>query len=302
MRFKDLGATGVRIPELGMGTVDYHAGPGPLHKGLEAGAVFIDTAESYGTEPVVGEAIRGMRDRVFVATKVSPEHFRAADLRRSADDSLLRLGVDHIDLYQLHYPNPRIPIEETMGALAGLIDAGKVRFCGVSNFTVAQIEEAQKALGKYPIVANQVRYNIVNRTIETSVLPYCQSHRITVIAYSPLAKSLGRILDCDPDRSIDEISRVTGKTAAQIAINWCLCHDWVVAIPKGGSEAHILENCGATDWRLTTGQLAFLDAKIRYRRRTRFDELARKWTPHSLQQIARRAVDYLPRSVRRRIL
>lgn len=302
MMFKELARTGVQLPEIGIGTYDYHAGPSPLRKGLEAGALFIDTAESYGTEPVVGEAIRGMRNRVFLATKVSPEHFRAADLRRSVDASLLQLGVDQVDLLQLHHPNPSIPIQETMDALAGVIEAGKVRFCGVSNFSLVQMQEAQNALGKHPIVSNQVRYNIINRTIESSLLPYCQSHRITIIAYSPLAKSLGRILDCDPKRTIERIAQATGKTPAQIVINWCLCKDGVVTIPKGGSEEHVLENCAATGWRLTPEQLALLDATIEYRHRNRFDEAVRQLMPRSWQRVARRAVDYLPRSVRRRIL
>src|SRR5438876_986875 len=118
---KELGRTGILIPELGIGTWNYHAGPLILRKGLDLGALFIDTAESYGTEPVVGDALRGIRDRVFLATKVSPKNFRSNDLRRSADRSLQRLGTDRIDLLQLHEPNPSIPIEETMGAMADLV-------------------------------------------------------------------------------------------------------------------------------------------------------------------------------------
>ena len=144
----ELAKTGVFIPEVGIGTWSYQAGPGPLRKGLEAGAVFIDTAESYGTETVVGEAVRGMRDRVFIATKVSPQNFQRADLRRSVDTSLRKMGIDVIDLLQLHEPNPSIPIVETMGVLTDLVDAGKIRFVGVSNFSMEQLKEAQKTLNK----------------------------------------------------------------------------------------------------------------------------------------------------------
>lgn len=302
MMVKELGLTGVRIPEVGIGTYDYHAGPELLRRGIESGAAFLDTAESYGTEAVAGEAVRGIRDRVFIATKVSPQHFRAADLRNAVDASLRRLGVDTIDLLQLHYPNPAIPIQETMGAMGDLVDAGKVRFCGVSNFSVDQLREAQKALGKHPVVSNQVRYNLIDRTIEAGLLQYCQAQRINVIAYSPLAKSLGRIADCDPTGTIAGIARATGKSPAQIAINWCLTKDGVVAIPKGGSQEHILENCGASDWRLSPEQIALLDAKVYYRRRNWLDRLARQSLPRPLRSIAAQAVRYLPRSLRRRVL
>lgn len=296
----ELAKTGVFIPEIGIGTWEYHAGSGPLRAGLEAGALFIDTAESYGSEPAVGEAVRGIRDRVFIATKVSPENFRPADLRRSVEASLWRLGTDCVDLLQLHEPNPAIPIEETMGAVSELITAGKVKFAGVSNFSLAQLQAAQKALGRFPIVSNQVRYNLIDRTIETDLLPYCRANRITVIAYCPLARGLHRIRDCDPTGVIDELARDTGKSPAQIVLNWCLCQTGVVVIPKGNSVEHILDNCGASDWRLTREQVALLDSRIHHRRRSRFDLLVRQWLPGPLQPLAVRTLDVLPRGVRRR--
>jgi diketogulonate reductase-like aldo/keto reductase len=188
-----------------------------------------------------------------------------------------------------------------MGAVADLIEAGKVRFAGVSNFSVAQLQEAQKALGTYPLVSNQVRYNLIDRTIEKDVLEYCQANRVTVIAYCPLARGLNRIRDCDPSGAIDELVRMTGRSPAQIVLNWCLCKEGVVAIPKGNSEEHILDNCGAAGWRLSAEQVALLDSRIRYRRRNRVDMLARRYTPRSLQSLASRAVHLLPRSLRRRV-
>jgi diketogulonate reductase-like aldo/keto reductase len=302
MLVKELGRTGVSIPEVGIGTFAYQGGPELLRQGLDAGALFIDTAESYGTESVVGEALRGIRDRVFLATKVSPEHFHERDLRDAVDASLRRLAVDSVDLVQLHYPNPSIPIQETMGALSGLVDAGKVRFCGVSNFSIDQLREAQKALGARPLVSNQVRYNIIDRTIESGLLHYCQQHGITVIVYSPLAKSLNRIIECDPSGSVSQIARAVGKSPAQVVINWCLCKDGVVAIPKAGSREHLLDNCGASDWRLSSEQIALLDARIQFRHRNRFDQLARKLVPRGLQRFAVGALRYLPHGVRRRVL
>ena len=298
---KELGHTGVPLPEIGLGTWQYHGGHRPLRAGLEAGACFIDTAESYGVEAVVGEAVQGMRDRVFIATKVSPQNFRHEDLKRSADASLMKLAIDSIDLLQLHEPNPLIPIDETMDAMAELVDAGKIRYIGVSNFSVGQLEKAQKALGKRQIVSNQVRYSLIDRTIETGLLQYCQAHHITVIAYSPLGREFSRVRDCDPTGVIDELARVTGKSPAQIIINWCLCKDGVVAIPKGNSTEHILDNCGASDWRLSQEQLALLDSRIQYRRRSRFDMLVRQWMPGPLRSLAVRAVKALPLGLRRRV-
>src|SRR5262249_901757 len=121
---KELAQTGVYLPEIGMGTSQYQAGPTLLRRGLDAGALFLDTAESSGTEEVVGGAVKGRGDRFFVATKVSPQNFRGADLRRSVDSSLKRLEMETIDLLQLHQPNTAIPIEETVGAVTDLIAAG----------------------------------------------------------------------------------------------------------------------------------------------------------------------------------
>jgi diketogulonate reductase-like aldo/keto reductase len=298
---KELGTTGVFIPEVGIGTWDYRAGPEPLRRGLEAGALFIDTAESYGTEPVVAAAIAGIRDRVFLATKISPQNFRSKDLIRSAESSLQRLQLDCIDLLQLHQPNPSVAIAETMDAMTSLVDAGKVRFIGVSNFSLRQLQEAQRASRKYPVVSNQLRYNIIDRTIEKDLLPYCQENKITVIAYSPLARGLGRIRDCDPEQIIERLARETGRTGSQIILNWCLCKQGVVAIPKGNSAAHILENCGASGWRLTEEQVRLLDANIQHRQRTGFDALLRRYTPGPVRKIGLQVLNHLPPGLRRRI-
>lgn len=301
MHSKELGRTGIRIPEVGIGTWNYHAGPGLLRRAIELGAAFIDTAESYGTHAVVGKALAGVRRQAFLATKVSSAHFRSCDFRRSVDDFLVRLGVDSIDLLQLHEPNPSISIAETVGAMEDAIDAGKVRFMGVSNFSLIELQKAQKALRKYPIVSNQLRYNLIDRTIERGLLQYCQAHHITVIAYSPLARGLDRIRDCDPAGILDRVARIAGKSPAQVAINWCLCKEGVVAIPKGNSEEHVLDNCGAAGWRLTEEQIGLLDANLRYRHRTRLDAALRKYMPRRLVPFAQWAASRLPRGLRRRL-
>lgn len=301
MHTKPLGRTDTAIPEVGLGTWKYSAGTDPLLAGLEAGALFIDTAESYGTEPVVGEALRRFGRDVFIATKISPQHFRPADVRAAVQGSLARLGVEVIGLIQLHEPNSSIPIAETAGALQDLVRAGLVQYVGVSNFSVDQLREAQQALDPVPVVANQVRYSIIDRTIESGLLQYCQTNGVTVIAYCPLARGLDRITDCDPAGIIGEIARQIGRSPAQIILNWCLSRDGVVVIPKGNSVMHVLDNCGAAGWRLDSEHLQMLDARIRYRHRNRFDAFVRQHAPRPLRSIAVRAAGWLPPGLRRRI-
>lgn len=263
MEQKQLGQTGVMLPEIGLGTWMYRGGTEPIRRAVELGATHIDTAESYGTEDAVGEAIEGIRDRVFVATKVSPSHFRHDDLARAAENSLRRLRTDHIDLYQLHWPSAEVPIAETMGAMGELVDAGKVRFIGVSNFSVEQIVEAQAVMSRHRIVSNQVRYSLADRGIEPRLIPYCQSAGITVIAYSPLARGLSMLRARDRSGALARVARETGKTEAQVALNWCVRRDGVVAIPKADSVAHVEENCGASGWRLSDEHVRALEEAFR---------------------------------------
>lgn len=295
MNRRELGRTGVLIPEIGLGAWDYRGGIEPLRAGLDAGALFIDTAESYGTEPIVGQAIQGRRSEVFLATKVSPHHLRRRDVLKCADASLQRLGVDYIDLYQVHEPSYTIPIGETMAALEELVVAGKVRFIGVSNFTVKQMESARKALTRSTIVSNQVRYNLIDRTIESGVLPYCQKNGITVIAYTPLARGLSFIEPHDPEGRLGEVARAVGRTPIQVLLNWCLSREGVVAIPKGNSREHILENCGASGWSLSKEQVALLDSRVRYRRRSQLEVLLRRFTPAGPKRLVKSAVRLLRR-------
>jgi diketogulonate reductase-like aldo/keto reductase len=301
MNFKELGRTGVRIPELGLGMWNYHAGPEPIRKGLDAGALFIDTAESYGNEAVAGEAMAGRRANVFLATKVSADHLRRADLLRAADDSLRRLRCDHIDLYQIHKPNDAVPVEETLGAMEELVDVGKVRFIGVSNFSLAQLRRAQQSMRKHPIVSNQVRFSLIDRTIAADLLPYCQASGVTVIAYSPLARGFRNILDCDPRGVLAQVAGETRRTPVQVALNWCLCLDGVVTIPKGNSVEHVLDNCGASGWRLSPQQLRRIDEAIVSRRRGGIESLLRQNLPPGLKRGIQQLVQHLPRGLRRKI-
>ena len=197
--------------------------------------------------------------RVLLATKVSPEHFRRDDVLKAADGSLTRLGVDYIDLYQLHWPNQSIPIEETMGAMESLVKAGKVRYIGVSNFSADQVKAAQAALSKAKIVSNQVEYSLVKRAVERELLAYCQQNGITVIAYSPLAVGLRNITNRDRQGALNRVAAETGRSEANVALNWLISQSCEsMAIPKANSEAHVEENCAASGWRLSERQMNML--------------------------------------------
>ncbi len=263
MEFKELGATGVKLPEVGLGTWEYSGGTEPLRKAISLGAFLIDTAEMYGTENIVGEAIKGQREKVFVATKVSGNHLRYDEVLRAAENSLKRLATDYIDLYQVHWPDPGVPIRETMRAMETLVDEGKVKSIGVSNFYLKNLEEAQACMTKHKLVSNQVKYSLFQRGIEEDTLPYCQRNHITVIAYSPLARgeltSKPLLRHRAAMNVLERIARETGKTMAQVALNWCIAKPKVIAIPKSNRLQRVVENCQASGWRLSPGQMEALN-------------------------------------------
>ena len=269
MEFKKLGRTKERIPVLGMGT--WKMGGGwysmgysrdeesveALKLGLKLGMRFVDTAEGYGkgrAEELVGEAIKNEK-KIFIATKVSPEHFKYEDAIKSCEASLRRLRVRQIDLYQLHWPNPNVPIEETMRAMERLVDEGKVRYIGVSNFSVEEMKEAQEALSKYEIVSNQVEYSLLCRNVEKDVLPFCQKEKITLIAYRPLAG--GKIFKFP--KVFDEVCKKYDRTISQVALNWLIQKKQVVAIPKASKAEHVTDNIGTMGWKLKKSDVEKLE-------------------------------------------
>ena len=263
MEQKPLGNTGVMVSEIGLGAWKYTGGSKPLQRGIELGASLIDTAEIYGSEEAVGQAITGLRDRVFIATKVSGDHLRYDDVMRAAEASLRRLRIDAIDLYQVHWPDPGTPIAETMRAMEALVDQGLVRHIGVSNFSVAEMEEARAAATNHPIVSNQVLYSLKERGIEEELLPYCQANQITVIAYTPLADGAlthhPRFREYPGMEVLEAVAAQADRKMAQVALNWCTSHANVIAIPKSNSVARTEVNCQASGWRLTAEQLELLD-------------------------------------------
>ena len=174
-----------------------------------------------------------------------------------------RLDGGYIDLYQVHWWNPNVPIQETMHAMETLVDRGVVRYIGVSNFSTFELHAAQEAMSKYPVVSNQVLYNLNRREIERDLLPYCFLNRITVIAYTPLDD--GRLTtrsQISPNprmQALEMVAAQVQKTLAQVALNWCTSRPNVIAIPKSNSVSRVAENCQASGWRLSPAQIQFLD-------------------------------------------
>jgi diketogulonate reductase-like aldo/keto reductase len=264
--YKEVGRSGVKIPVLGLGTwgmggfSSKHFGGDDeavkaLRLGLQLGMRFIDTAEMYGrghSEEVVGKAIEPNRESVFIATKVSGENLSYDRVLGACESSLKRLRTSYADLYQVHWPNPSIPISETMKAMERLVTEGKVRHVGVSNFSVQQTREAQTALSKTDLAANQVEYNLLDRSIEEDLLPFAEKEHITIIAYSPVAR--GQIPEGGRDkrwRLLEKMASKYGKTRTQVALNWLIVKDPIVAIPKAIRSDHVKENAGAAGWKLS---------------------------------------------------
>ncbi len=273
MEHVQLGRSSTRVPKIGFGTYLYQGGTGVLHRAHALGATLVDTAESYGTEARVATDLAGLREDFVVATKISPENLRSADLLAHAAASLNRLSTEWIDLYQIHAPNPDIPIVETMAAMRELVSDGRVRHVGVSNFSVPQMQEAQDALGDIPLASNQVRYSLAVRTIEDDVLPYCQNNDITIIAYSPLVRKgdfsasgledaraiAGLEGSCDDlAQRLEKVAAEIGKTPAQVLLNWVVSQPQVITIPKTDRVERVDEAVGALGWTLDPAQRAAL--------------------------------------------
>ncbi|MDE1833502.1 MAG: aldo/keto reductase [Candidatus Micrarchaeota archaeon] len=262
MEYVRLGRTNEKIPVLGIGTWNMGANPKAseeaIRYAIEHGMNFVDTAEYYRTEGIVARAVAG--HEVFVATKVSPHHFSYDDVIRSCDASLRELGVKAIDLYQLHWPNRNIPIEETMRAMERLVKDGKIRHIGVSNFSAEETAAAQAALKSCEIVSNQVEYSPMVRDIESDIMPYCRKNGITIIAYSPLGH--GKLLGREYGALRKQLEHIGGKyerTAIQATLNWIISKGNISAIPKASSVEHVKEILGASGWKLGSMDMAAID-------------------------------------------
>ena len=230
-----------------------------LRAGIELGMTLIDTAEMYadgGAEEIVGQAIAGRRDEVFVVSKVYPHNASARGIPQACARSLKRLATDRIDLYLLHWPGS-YPLAETVEAFERLREAGHIGAWGVSNFDTDDMEELSEVASER-CTTNQVLYNPEERGIEFDLLPWCRARDIPIMAYSPLGQA-GRLLRSP---ALTEIGRRHGITAAQVSLAWSLRNGGVIAIPKAASVAHVRQNAAAAQVRLTAEDFAAIDMEF----------------------------------------
>ena len=254
---------GTALPILGQGTWKMGEGQGmrsreikALQLGIELGMTVIDTAEMYGegnAEVIVGEAIQHQRNKVFVVTKAYPHHASKTSLPAACERSLKRLKSDYIDLYLLHWRG-NIPLPETVEAFKTLRKAGKIRYWGVSNFDVQDLEELNQA----SCTVNQVIYNPLRRNIESELMVWCDQHQMIVMGYSPLGEG-GSFLR---SRALKQIAKQYKVTPAQIAIAWSLRSNKVLSIPKATNLEHVRENAAAAELTLTKEDLDLIDAEF----------------------------------------
>ncbi|MCX6328969.1 MAG: aldo/keto reductase [Bacteroidia bacterium] len=262
MLCKKLGSTSEKISAVGQGT----NGAGRrstaiaelvkrridvLKLGIDLGMSFLDTAESYEeghAEEITGKAIKGMRDKVFIGTKFEPGH-KFQGIINAIEGSLRRLGTDYIDLYQVHWPNPAIPISETILAMSKLIEQGKVRYIGMSNFTPNEFEIAQSYFKQGQIVSNQVEYNLYHRSAEADIIPFSERNNFTVIAYSPFNQGNFAMED-SKQRLLNSIAKRYEINAYQVILSWIISRPTVITIPMTMNAQHVRENAAAADIKL----------------------------------------------------
>ena len=227
-----------------------------LRLGLDLGVKLIDTAEMYGSggaEEIVGEAIAGRRDDVFVVTKFYPHHAGRTEVPRACEGSLKRLAIETIDLYLLHWMGS-VPFEETVGALEKLVAQGKIRRWGVSNLDLDDMERLVAVKNGAHVASNQVLYSLTQRGIEYDLLPWCAKRRVQVMAYSPLDQ--GAIAS---NRALHSLARALAIEPAQLALAWVMRDPNVVAIPKATRAEHVKANVAASRITLDAASLAALD-------------------------------------------
>jgi diketogulonate reductase-like aldo/keto reductase len=260
VKFRD----GTVVPALGQGSAGLGKGKRPqaveeeaVRTGLSLGMTLIDTAEVYGSEEFIGRSIAGQRDRVFLVSKVWPNHVAGNGVARACEASLTRLGTDHLDLYLLHWPNGVTNVAGVVTAFEKLRSAGKIRAWGVSNFKVSDMEKLFRVPQGDRCATNQLPYSIGDRGIEHDLLPWCGQHSVPVMAYSPLGGPGAKLLR---DPTLVRIGAAHGCSAAAVALAWTIRNGNVIAIPESGSVAHVKENAVALSLTLTPQDIQTLEA------------------------------------------
>ena len=263
------GASGRQTSVVGQGTwyierAERKAAVAALRQGLDLGMTHIDTAEMYGSgraEEVVGEAIAGRRDEVFLVSKVLPNNASRRGTVAACEHSLKRLKTDHLDCYLLHWRGGE-PLADTIAAFGELRKAGKIRSWGVSNFDVSDLEEALAVAGDGQIACNQVLYHLKERAIEHAVLPWCEAHGIAVVGYSPFGHDDFPPKQSAGGRVLEEIAAAHHATARQVALAFLVRRPSLLTIPKASSVEHAAENAGAGSLRLSEADIAKIDAAL----------------------------------------
>src|SRR3954447_20237659 len=254
MERRKFGPTRREVPVIGQGTWYIEAGRhdaavAALRRGLDLGMTHIDTAELYGmgaAEELVGEAISGRRDEVFLVSKVLPENASRSGTRIACERSLVRLDTDRLDCYLLHWRG-RYPLEETIAAFEDLKKAGKIMSWGVSNFDVPDLQEARLIAGDGRIACNQVLYHLQQRAIEHEVLPWCEEHGVAITGYSPFGHGQFPDPHTAGDRVLAEIAAAHGATRRQVALAFLTRRSSLFTIPKASNPEHAEENAAAGD-------------------------------------------------------
>ena len=244
-------SSGTLIPLIGLGTWDLRGRTCArmVEAAIRLGYRHIDTAEMYDNEREVGEGLRASgveREEVFVTTKIWPSHFAARDLERAAKDSLARLRLSQVDLLLLHWPNPQIPLSETLGALCAVKRLGLARNIGISNFTVTLIEQAVK-LAQEPLVCNQIEMHPF--LDQSKVVAACRKHGMAVVAYSPIARG-----SVKGNAVLARIGKAHGKTAAQASLRYLVQQD-IAVIPRTSRAERLAENLAIFDFELSAAEM-----------------------------------------------
>jgi diketogulonate reductase-like aldo/keto reductase len=266
MRQRAFGPMGRRLPVLGQGTWnmerDDRAGAiAALRRGLDRGMTHVDTAELYGggeVEELVGEAVAGRRDEVFLVSKVLPENASRRGTIAACERSLARLRTDRLDLYLLHWPG-RHPLRETLAAFEELVRAGKVLSWGVSNFDERELAAVVAIAGEGSVACNQLLYHLEERSIEHAAIPYCEEHGIAVVAYSPFGSGRFPSERSRGGRVLAEIAAAHGATPRQVALAFLLRRPSLFAIPKTSRPEHVEENSAAGDLVLSEDEARRID-------------------------------------------
>ncbi|HXK19045.1 MAG TPA: aldo/keto reductase [Polyangiaceae bacterium] len=270
------GPTGVSVPKVGLGTwyleqTDAKAAIAAVHAALELGLTHVDTAELYGSgkaESLVGQALEGRRDEVFLVSKIIPSNASRQGTIQHCEQTLKRLRTDHLDCYLLHWPGS-YPLEDTIEALEELVTSGKTRAWGVSNFDEGELEQALDIAGPGRIACNQVLYHLQERSIEHAVLPWCEANGVAVVGYTPFGQNRQFPPRGPGGAVLSQLAERLGATTRQLALAFLTRRSELFAIPKSTQLEHLRENAGGATVVLSSADIAAIDSAFPVGRRRR---------------------------------